>query len=31
MNIAEAIIYAMCGAMAGVCFYLYIKMKDDWK
>jgi len=29
MNIAEAIIYAMCGAMAGVCFYLYIKIKND--
>ena len=29
MNVAEAIIYAMCGAMAMVCIYLYTKMKND--
>ena len=29
MNVAEAFIYAMCGAMAMVCFYLYIKIKND--
>jgi hypothetical protein len=29
MNVAEAIIYAMCGAMAMICIYLYTKMKND--
>ena len=29
MNIAEAIIYALCGAMAMVCFYLYMKIKNE--
>jgi len=29
MNIAEAFLYAMCVVMAGVCGYLYIKMKND--
>ena len=31
MHFAEASIYVMCGAMAMVCMYMYIKMKDDWK
>lgn len=29
MHLAEAFIYAMCGAMAMVCFYMYTKMKND--
>ena len=29
MNVAEAIICAMCGAMAIICIYLYAKMKND--
>jgi len=29
INVAEAIIYAMCGAMSMVCLYLYTKIKDD--
>ncbi len=29
MNVAEAIICAMCGAMAMICIYLYTKMKND--
>ncbi len=29
MSIAEGIIYAMCGAMAMVCVYLYMKMKNE--
>ena len=29
MGIAEGFIYAMCGAMAMVCIYLYMKMKNE--
>jgi len=29
MNIAEAFLYAMCLVMAGLCVYLYMKMKND--
>ena len=29
MNVAEAILYAMCGAMAMICIYLYTKMQND--
>ncbi len=29
MSIAEGFIYAMCGAMAMVCVYLYMKMKNE--
>jgi len=29
MHVAEAFIYAMCGAMAMVCIYMYIKMHND--
>ena len=29
MNVAEAVIYAMCGAMTMVCLYLYTKIKND--
>ena len=29
MNVAKATIYAMCGAMAMTCIYLYTKMKND--
>jgi len=29
MNVAEAILYAMCGAMTMVCLYLYFKLKND--
>ena len=31
MNIAEAVLYALCFIMAGICVYLYLQMKDDWK
>jgi hypothetical protein len=31
MNFVEAFFYILCGAMSMVCFYIYVKMKDDWK
>jgi hypothetical protein len=29
MSVAEGFIYAMCVAMAGVCVYLYFKLKNN--